>query len=220
MEHGLATPTPAQTRHRRGGAPLRRLIACLVAGSLMLAGCSTTIRPFPSTAPSTTPLSAAPRGQVVTASWYGSEFSGRRTSSGEAFDPNQLTAASRTLPIGSRVRVTNVSNRRTVVVRINDRGPYVGGRSLDLSHAAAQHIGLTHKGVGRVQVARVDGADAQPPPTEVSRVSYATPTWRRFRSRSSTSARQPRVGRRRHMARRRIVSNPIGHWLLSALPRF
>ena len=92
---------------------------------------------------------------VVTASWYGPGFSGRRTSSGERFDPNQLTAASRTLPLGSVVRVTNVSNGRSVNVRINDRGPFVRGRSLDLSHGAAQKIGLTARGVGRVKVTRV-----------------------------------------------------------------
>jgi len=92
---------------------------------------------------------------VVTASWYGPGFAGRPTSSGERFDPNQLTAASKTLPLGSVVHVTNVSNGRSVNVRINDRGPFVRGRSLDLSHRAAQKIGLTAKGVGRVKVTRV-----------------------------------------------------------------
>ena len=92
---------------------------------------------------------------VVTASWYGPGLSGHRTSSGERFDPNRLTAASRTLPLGSVVRVTNVSNGRSVNVRINDRGPFVRGRSLDLSHRAAQKIGLTAKGVGRVKVTKV-----------------------------------------------------------------
>jgi hypothetical protein len=92
---------------------------------------------------------------VVTASWYGPGFAGHRTSSGERFDPNQLTAASKTLPLGSVVHVTNVTNGRSVNVRINDRGPFVRGRSLDLSHRAAQKIGLTAKGVGRVKVTRV-----------------------------------------------------------------
>ena len=92
---------------------------------------------------------------VVTASWYGPGFAGRRTSSGERFDPNRLTAASPTLPLGSVVHVTNISNGRSVNVRINDRGPFVRGRSLDLSHRAAQKIGLTAKGVGRVKVTRV-----------------------------------------------------------------
>jgi rare lipoprotein A len=72
----------------------------------------------------------------------------------EIFDPNAMTAASTTLPLGSRVRVTNPDNGRSVVVRVNDRGPFVKGRSLvDLSRRAAQQIGLTRKGVGRVQIA-------------------------------------------------------------------
>jgi rare lipoprotein A (peptidoglycan hydrolase) len=94
-------------------------------------------------------------GHIVKASWYGQGFAGRRTSSGERFNPNQLTAASKTLPIGSVVRVTNVENGRSVNVRINDRGPFVRGRSLDLSRSAAQKIGMTHKGVARVKVTRV-----------------------------------------------------------------
>jgi rare lipoprotein A (peptidoglycan hydrolase) len=94
-------------------------------------------------------------GHIVKASWYGPGFSGRRTSSGERFNPNQLTAASKTLPIGSVVRVTNVENGRSVNVRINDRGPYVRGRSLDLSRRAAQKIGITHQGVARVRITKV-----------------------------------------------------------------
>lgn len=89
---------------------------------------------------------------VVVASWYGPGFSGRRTSSGERFDPDDLTAASRTLPLGSVARVTNLANGRSVDVCINDRGPNVRGRGIDLSRRAAQEIGLVHKGVGRVRV--------------------------------------------------------------------
>lgn len=90
---------------------------------------------------------------VVTASWYGPHFRGRRTSSGEIFNENRLTAASRTLPMQSLVRVTNLDNGKSVVVRINDRGPYVAGRSIDLSRAAARRIGLARKGTGRVRIA-------------------------------------------------------------------
>jgi rare lipoprotein A (peptidoglycan hydrolase) len=99
--------------------------------------------------------SVSPRGTQV-ASWYGPGFTGHTTSTGERYNPNELTAASKTLPLGSRVRVTNPDNGRSVVVRINDRGPFVRGRGLDLSHRAAQQIGLTGKGVGRVQVASAD----------------------------------------------------------------
>jgi rare lipoprotein A len=86
------------------------------------------------------------------ASWYGPGFHGRRTASGEVFNQNALTAAHRTLPFGTRVRVVNVSNHREVVVRINDRGPFTGGRVLDLSAEAARAIGLDRAGVGPVRV--------------------------------------------------------------------
>jgi peptidoglycan lytic transglycosylase len=94
-----------------------------------------------------------PGARVVNASWYGRGFRGRHTASGERFNPNSMTAASKTLPIGSVVHVTNLKNGRSVNVRINDRGPYVRGRSLDLSHGAARQIGLT--GVARVTVTPV-----------------------------------------------------------------
>lgn len=80
------------------------------------------------------------------ASWYGRRFHGRPTASGERFDMNGLTAAHRTLPFGTRVRVRNTRNGREVVVRINDRGPHVKGRILDLSQAAAAALGLLHAG--------------------------------------------------------------------------
>ncbi|WP_204139640.1 septal ring lytic transglycosylase RlpA family protein [Halomicronema sp. CCY15110] len=86
------------------------------------------------------------------ASWYGPGFHGRSTASGERFNRNALTAAHRTLPFGTRVLVTNVSNNRQVVVRINDRGPFSGGRVIDLSEGAAREIGLHLAGVGTVRV--------------------------------------------------------------------
>jgi rare lipoprotein A len=84
------------------------------------------------------------------ASWYGLEFHGRRTASGERFDMNALTAAHPTLPFGTRVRVLNPRNGRSIEVRINDRGPHVRGRIIDLSHAAARAIG--HLGWGAKSV--------------------------------------------------------------------
>ena len=86
------------------------------------------------------------------ASFYGRRFAGRPTASGEAFDPTQLTAAHRTLPFGSLVRVTNPRNGRSVVVRINDRGPFHGRRVIDLSRAAAEEIGIVQSGQGRVEL--------------------------------------------------------------------
>src|SRR5688500_2730559 len=75
------------------------------------------------------------------ASFYGASFEGRRTASGERFDPDELTAAHPTLPFGTRVRVTNLGNDKTVVVRINDRGPYRRGRIIDVSYRAARKLG-------------------------------------------------------------------------------
>lgn len=86
------------------------------------------------------------------ASWYGPGFHGRRTASGERFDQNALTAAHRSLPFGTRVRVTNQANGESVVVRINDRGPFHGNRVIDLSREAASEIGLLRAGVGRVTI--------------------------------------------------------------------
>jgi rare lipoprotein A len=76
------------------------------------------------------------------ASWYGPGFHGRKTASGERFNTGAMTAAHRSLPFGTRVKVTNVKTGRAVVVRINDRGPFVGGRVIDLSHASARAIGV------------------------------------------------------------------------------
>lgn len=90
--------------------------------------------------------------QVGVASWYGPGFHGRRTASGEIYDQDGLTAAHPSLPFGTRVRVTNLDNGRTVEVRITDRGPFVDGRAIDLSRAAAHVIGLVGPGVGRVRI--------------------------------------------------------------------
>jgi rare lipoprotein A len=92
-------------------------------------------------------------GRIVRASWYGGgEKLSSRTASGEHFNRGGLTAAHRSLPFGTRVQVTNVATGRAVVVRINDRGPFVGGRSLDLAHGAAQAIGLHSTGAVRMVV--------------------------------------------------------------------
>ena len=90
------------------------------------------------------------------ASYYGNELAGNRTANGERFDPSQLTAAHRTLPFGSMVRVTNISNGDSVVVRINDRGPFSRGRVIDVSHAAAREIGMHRSGTARVKLALLD----------------------------------------------------------------
>ena len=86
------------------------------------------------------------------ASWYGPRHQGRPTASGEPFDARGLTAAHRTLPLGTRVRITNLENGRSVVVRIIDRGPFVPGRVVDVSEAAARALDLVPRGVARVRL--------------------------------------------------------------------
>lgn len=87
------------------------------------------------------------------ASWYGPGFHGRKTASGEVFNANKLTAAHRSLPFGTKVKVVNKRTGESVVVRINDRGPYAHGRIIDLSRASAQAIGIT--GIGVVDIIRL-----------------------------------------------------------------
>lgn len=93
--------------------------------------------------------------QTGLASWYGRQFHGRKTASGERFDMNALTAAHRSLPFNSFIKVTNKDNGKSVVVKVNDRGPFHGNRVLDLSYGAAKAIGITQKGVGNVIIERV-----------------------------------------------------------------
>ena len=92
----------------------------------------------------------AGKSQSGVASYYGKRFHGRRTANGERFNMNALTAAHRSLPFGTKVRVTNPRNGRSVTVRINDRGPFHGGRNIDLSRAAAARIGMVNSGVAKV----------------------------------------------------------------------
>jgi rare lipoprotein A len=101
-------------------------------------------------------LASARSVQVGQASWYGPGFFGNRTASGEVFRPGTLTAAHRYLPFGTRVRVTNLYNGRSAVVRINDRGPFSGGRIIDLAHGAAQILGVTASGVADVRLEVID----------------------------------------------------------------
>lgn len=86
------------------------------------------------------------------ASYYGHELAGNRTASGERFNPNGLTAAHRTLPLGTKLRVTNVANGRSVIVRINDRGPFVGNRLIDVSLGAAREINMVRSGKAQVRL--------------------------------------------------------------------
>lgn len=104
------------------------------------------------------PAPSAPQETVLgrgSASFYAARFDGRRTASGELFDNDDMTAAHRTLPFGSLVRVTNPANGRSVVVRINDRGPFTRGRLIDVSRAAAEELGMVARGHADVELALV-----------------------------------------------------------------
>lgn len=100
----------------------------------------------------TPPAPKRPRGQVGVASYYGGFFHGRPTASGETFDQTELTAAHRTLEFGTRLRVTNLENKKAVIVTVNDRGPFVRGRVIDLSRRAARVLGFLEEGVARVRI--------------------------------------------------------------------
>ena len=113
---------------------------------LVLTSCALRREPAP------VPVPPAAKHQIGQASWYGGDFHGRRTASGERFDQNGFTAASRTLPLGSTARVTNLDNGRSVVVKITDRGPYARRRVIDVSRAAAHQLGMVKRGTARVRV--------------------------------------------------------------------
>jgi rare lipoprotein A len=107
------------------------------------------------------PVAATPhevgKPKVTTASFYSPALQGHPTTSGEIYDEHSLTAASRTLPIGTHAKVTNLKTGKSVVVRINDHGPFVKGRGIDLSRDAAKSIGIDHRGTAKVKVTRVAG---------------------------------------------------------------
>ncbi len=105
------------------------------------------------------------------ASWYGAKFHGRKTANGEIFDMNQMSAAHTTLPLPSLVKVTNLNNGRTIIVRVNDRGPFVNDRLIDLSKRAAQELGYERQGTARVRVQYVGPAVSNPRQTNVHRAS-------------------------------------------------
>ena len=106
-----------------------------------------------------------PDAEVGLASFYGARFHRLRTASGERFDMHRLTAAHRTLPFGTRVRVTNLRNGRTAIVHINDRGPFVKGRVIDLSLAAARQLRMVQRGAERVRVEVLSSAVADQRPS-------------------------------------------------------
>lgn len=139
---------------------MRRPICLFCALGLLVTAC--TRLPEPGVNPNLRPA-AEPAGHVLSgvASWYGGKFHGRRTANGEIYDMHLLTAAHKTLPFHSLVRVTRLDNGRTVTVRINDRGPFVAGRIIDLSFAAARRLGMEEDGTARVGL-QILAADQAP----------------------------------------------------------
>jgi rare lipoprotein A len=137
--------------NRAWGMPLKkdilRFIAAMVMILLLQSGCGkkTQVRP-PLAAPANVGT------QVGMASWYGQPYHGRRAASGEIYDMEKLTAAHRTLPFGTRVRVENLENGRNIELRINDRGPFVEDRIIDVSRAAARALGMLGTGTARVRM--------------------------------------------------------------------
>ncbi len=130
--------------------------ASLLMPILFVAACNTAGDPSVTGSISTSKLETGRELQRGTASWYGPGFHGRRTASGERFNSNAMTAAHRFLPFGTRLRVVNEKNGRSVVVRVNDRGPFAHRRIIDLAKGPAQELGLTSAGTGYVSLHRLD----------------------------------------------------------------
>jgi rare lipoprotein A len=141
------------------------------------------------------------------ASWYGKQFHGRRTSSGEPYDMYAMTAAHRTLPLPSYVRVTNLENGRSAVVRVNDRGPFHGARVIDLSYSAARKLGVVDKGTAMVEVRAID-------PRRPDRGGGPVPVARRapVGDAGDTSGTGPAGGAARRASAR--GGEPGGRWFL------
>jgi rare lipoprotein A len=102
-------------------------------------------------------------GIVGLASFYAAKFNGKRTANGERFNPKLMTAAHLTLPFGTQLKVTNLRNMKSVIVRVNDRGPHVRGRIVDVSRAAAELIGMRHSGTARVELEILKPEQSHPP---------------------------------------------------------
>jgi len=123
---------------------------------LLVAACNTTASNDPVTTGSISQASLGQEFQRGTASWYGPGFHGRKTASGERFNTYDMTAAHPSLPFGTRLRVVNESNGRSVIVRVNDRGPFAHRRIIDLAKGPAQALGLTATGTGYVSLHRLN----------------------------------------------------------------
>lgn len=172
----LPHPAPAAGTTPADARPRRRvrtpLFVCFSLASLALV----TLEPGEALAGKSGPRVRHPKRQTGLASWYGPGFFDRRTASGERFDPAEMAAAHRTLPFGTRIRVTNLDNGRRVVLRVNDRGPFKKGRVLDVTPIAAKRLGFRHLGVARVRI------DVLRLPRPTARVGDALPATAKARA--------------------------------------
>jgi rare lipoprotein A len=193
---------------------MKRCVWLVLALALLLAGCA---RKKHARVPPAAPRPAAvPRigdEEAGVASWYGHPYHGRRASSGEIYDMEKLTAAHRTLPFGAEVRVRNLTNDRTVDVRINDRGPFVGDRIIDLSRAAASQIGMLGPGTARVRL-RILAL-----PEDAGMSCFAVQTGA-FRDRSNAERERKRMAARYGVARLSVRdgSPPLWRVLVGCQP--
>jgi len=198
----VTLPSPRPSR--------RRLLTALAAVILSFAGCAKKKPRIPA------PAARVGSTQVGIASWYGHPYHGRRTASGEVYDMEKLTAAHRTLPFGVWVRIRNLSNGHSVEVRINDRGPFVEGRIVDLSRAAARAVQMIGPGTAKVRL-EVIAAPASLPALAFFAVQVGA-----FRERSNAEALR-RTMQRRHGTARLVLRDgdpPLWRVLVGQEPSF
>jgi len=142
------------------------LLVALATTALAVSGVSAQTSPAPAAAPPAI-SAAAPAAQAAASvesgkiAWYGRKFAGRRTASGESFNPDALTMAHKTLPFGTRVKVTNLANKKSVTLRVNDRGPTQADRVGDVSLAAARQLGMLRSGVVDAEIEVIAAAPAK-----------------------------------------------------------
>ncbi len=146
---------------------LKLLVASVLAASSLAhaqsasAPAAAPAAPPATTAPASAPTAAAPSAEGGKLAYYGRKFAGRKTASGERFDPNALTMAHKTLPFGTMAKVTNTANQRSVILRVNDRGPSTADRVGDVSLAAARQLRMTRAGVVEARIEVVGQAKAR-----------------------------------------------------------
>ena len=209
----------------------RTAVLLLVAGALLLSGCShrsarVNVPPPPSIPENPPPAatSSAPRipsqaapapairqsifVETGIASWYGPPYHNRKASDGEIYNMNALTAAHRTLPLGSIVRITNVSTQHSVVVRITDRGPFIPGRIIDLSLAAAKAVDVWRSGLARVKVELLQT------PAPLNAGGRWAVQIGAFDDQESATELRDHLARRYHTARVHEFASPTGDWWL------